>query len=330
MKAAVYTEYGPPEVLRIEEVAPPRPLEREILVRIRATSVNFGDLLARRFAEVKVRDFAMPAILWLPARLVFGWTRPRIRTLGNEFAGVVESIGPGVQRFAPGDEVFGYRAAAMGTYAEYVCMPETGCVAAKPANLSFEAAAVVPYGAVTALALLRKACIRPGDDVLIIGASGGIGSAAIQLARHQGARVTAVCGTRRLDYARALGADAVVDYTREDPAANGESYDVIFDVPGKGTLDRCMRALRPGGVYLLASFKAKHLLRMAGTSRGGKRVVCAMSTDSAADLESVRQLVEAGALKAIVDRSFPLERIAEAHRYAQRGERTGSIAITVA
>jgi NADPH:quinone reductase-like Zn-dependent oxidoreductase len=331
MKAIVCTEFGPPNVLRLNEVDTPSPKNDEILVRIRATPVNYGDTLARNFREVGLRDFNMPAIFWFFAKIFFGFRTPRIRVLGSEFAGVVEATGPDVKRFCKGDEVFGYRGMNMGAYAEYLCITESECVAAKPSTMTFEEAATVPYGAMMALSLLRRAHLKAGQKVLIVGASGGIGSAAVQLSKfHFGAEVTGVCSTPRLDLVRSLGADKVIDYTREDFTQNGETYDLIFDILGKSSFSRCTRSLKRDGIHLFASFKMKQLLQMLWTSiRGGKRVICGLAPGSTEDLIAVRDLVEAGKVKAAVDRCFPLEQTPDAHRYVEEGHKKGSVVIVV-
>ncbi len=332
MKAIVFREYGSPDVLHIEEIEKPVPRENEILVRVHAASVNFGDTLARNFRNVGPgRNFSMPSALWLFARLYFGFSKPRITILGNEFSGTVESTGKKVRSFKPGDCVFGYLGQAMGTYAEYIRMPETGCVAIKPDSLSFEEAAAIPYGAVMAISLLRRAHIQPGQRVLINGASGGIGSAAVQIAKCQGAHVTGVCGTPRLGYVGALGADKVIDYSKEDFTRNGETYDLIFDIRGKLSFSQCRNSLTPNGRLQFVSFKSEKLLQMIWTSLfGTKKVVCAMAPGSAADLRSALELIEPGKLKTIVDRCFPMEQTAEAHRYAESGGKKGAIVIRIA
>lgn len=331
MKAIVYTEYGQPDVLQLRDVEKPMPKPNEILVRIYATTVNFGDLIARNFGHVTPRKFGMPAFFWLPARLAFGIRKPRKSILGSEFSGEIEAVGSAVTRFQVGEAVFGYRAQNMGTYAEYVCMPEDGLVEAKPANMTYEEAAAVPYGALTALTLLRKAAVQRGQKVLINGASGGIGSFAVQLARHFGAEVTGVCGTPRLAFVKALGAHRVVDYTREDVTRSGESYDLIFDIPGRLSFARCKNLLRQNGRLLYASFKMNQLVQMLWTSRGGgKKVICALSTERREDLSFIRELAEAGQIKTIIDRCFPLEEAAEAHRYIENGQKTGTVVLVVA
>ena len=330
MKAIVYTEYGSPDVLHLSEVEKPAPKDNEILIRIHATTVNFGDMLARNFKAVSPRKFNMPFFFWLPARLAFGLSKPRQPILGSEFAGEVEAVGAAVTRFKKGDQVFGYVGEGMGAYAEYRCMPEDGCVTLKPANLSYAEAAVIPYGSIHALSLLRKAKIQSGQKVLINGASGGIGSAAVQLARHFGAEVTGVCGTPRLEFVKALGADHVIDYTKEDFTQSGETYNLIFDILGKSSFSRCKKSLKSKGIQLFASFKMKQLFQMLWTSLiGDKKVICAMAPGSLADLISVKDLVEAGKIKAIIDRCYPLEQAAEAHRYVEQGHKQGHVVITV-
>jgi NADPH:quinone reductase-like Zn-dependent oxidoreductase len=330
MKAVVYTEYGPPDVLQLKEVEKPAPKDNEILIRNHATTVNIGDIWARNFKEITPSRFTMPLPLWLPSRMYFGFTKPRINILGSEFAGEVEAVGQDVKRFRKGDQVFGYRGQSMGANAEYLCVSEDGLVAIKPANMTYEEAATVPYGALTALSLLRKVNIQPGQKVLINGASGGIGSAAVQLAKYFGAEVTGVCGTPRMEFVKALGADKVIDYTREDFTKNGETYDLIFDILGKSSFSSCQNSLTRNGIYLLASIKVKQLFQMLWTSRrNGKKVICAMSSESPEDLVLIKKLVEEGKIRSIIDRRYPLEQIAEAHRYVEKGYKTGSVIITV-
>ena len=330
MKAIVYTEYGTPEVLRLQEVQKPAPKDNEILIRIHATSVNTGDLWARNFREITPHKFTMPFLFWLPARLYFGFTKPKRNILGNEFAGEIEAIGKNVTLFKKGDQVFGYRGQSMGAYAEYLCIRENGLVAIKPANMTYEEAAAVPGGGITALNLLRKVHIQRGQRVLINGASGSIGSAAVQLAKYFGAEVTGVCGTPRLEFVKALGADKVIDYTREDFTKNGETYDLIFDILGKSSFSSCQNSLKGNGIYLLASFKMKQLFQMLWTSiTGGKKVICALSSESPKDLVFIKRLIEEGKIISLVDKRFPLEKSADAHRYVEKGYKTGSVTITV-
>jgi NADPH:quinone reductase-like Zn-dependent oxidoreductase len=331
MKAIVYKEYGSPDVLHLEEIAKPAPRDNEVLIRNHATSVNFGDLMARNFRAISPRQFNMFYLFWLMGKISFGLNRPKNPILGSEFAGEVEAVGNAVTRFKPGDPVFGYPGMNMGAYAEYFCMPENGVVANKPENMAYEEAAVVPYGATMALNLLRKANIQPGQKVLINGASGGIGSAAVQIARHFGAEVTGVCGTPRLAFVKSLGADHVIDYTVEDFTQNGKTYDLIFDILGKCAFARCKNSLKPNGILLYASFKTKQFMQMLWTSRSGsgKRVICAIAPGSLEDLNAVKELVEAGKIKAIIDRCYPMEQGAEAHRYVEEGHKKGNVVITM-
>ena len=330
MKAIVYTEYGPPEVLHVKEVAKPVPNNNELLIRVYATAVNFGDLIARRFNTVTPRSFFMPAPLWLAARLSFGLRKPRKGILGNEFAGVVEAVGEDVTLFKAGDEVFGYTGQNMGAYAEYLCMPEGNLITQKPANLSFAEAATIPGGGITALNLLQTVNIQPGDKVLINGASGGIGSAAMQLAKHYGAEVTGVCGTPRMGFVKALGADHVIDYTKEDFTKLGKQYDVILDVLGKQTFENVKGVMGENGRFLLASFKSKQLLQMLVTSFvGSKKVICAMSIEKPENLMTIKELVEARKYKSIVDRCFPMEQAADAHSYVEHGSKKGNVVIVL-
>ncbi len=331
MKAIVYTEYGPPDVLQLKEVEKPTPNDNEVLIRIFATSVTYGDITTRNMRKISPRKFNMPFPFWLLARMMFGFRKPRKTILGAELAGEVEAVGKDVKLFKKGDQVFGYPGASMGANAEYLCMPEDGCVATKPSNMTYEEAAVVPYGALMALNLLRKVNIQPGQKVLINGASGGIGSAAVQLAKsHFGAEVTGVCSTLRLELVKSLGADKVIDYTKEDFTKSGETYDPIFDILGKSSFSRCKSSLKQNGRYLLASFKMRQLFQMLWTSViGGKKVICAIALEKPEDLVFIKELVEAGKLRSVIDRRYPLEQTAEAHRYIESGLKKGSVVITV-
>jgi NADPH:quinone reductase-like Zn-dependent oxidoreductase len=330
MQAVVFHEYGPPDVLHLEEVNKPTPKDDEILIKVNATAVTIGDLWARNFRAIGPSEFTMPLLLWLASRLYFGVTRPRITILGSEFAGQVEAVGKQVKRLRAGDPVFGYRGQSMGANAEYLCMAEAGVVALKPVNLSYEEAAAVPYGALVALSLLRKVNLEQGQKLLIIGASGSIGAAAVQLAKHFGAEVTGVCSSRGLEFVKSLGADHVIDYTREDFTRSGETYDLVFDILGKSSFARCKRALKPQGTYLLASFKLRQLLQMMWTGiTGGRRVVCALASERVEDLVVIKELVEAGKLKSIVDRCYPLDQVADAHRYLERRLQRGHVVIRV-
>lgn len=330
MKAVVYTEYGPPDVLRLVDVPTPVPVAGEVLIRVRATHVNFGDLLARNFPRVTPGMFNMPLILWLFARVAFGLRKPRRHILGNEFSGDVETVGSAVTLFAPGDQVYGFLGERMGTCCEYLCLSETDLLGRKPSNLTHDQAAAVPYGALMALSLLRRAGIAHGQRVLVNGASGSIGSAAVQLAKSLGARVTGVCSTQRMPFVRALGADAVIDYTADDFTRSRETWDLVVDVLGRGSFARSRRVLAPDGRYLCVSFKTKQLLQMLLTTIvGGQRVICALASGTADDLAFVTQLIERGKFVSVIDRCFPLAQAAEAHRYAESGDRRGHVVITV-
>jgi NADPH:quinone reductase-like Zn-dependent oxidoreductase len=331
MKAIVLTDYGPPEVLQLKEVEKPAPKEDEILVRISATSVGYGDILARNFKEISPRDFHMPFPFWLISKIFFGFSKPKITILGSEFAGKIESVGKAVKSFKQGDQVFGYLGQSMGAYAEYICVPEDGVLASKPVNMTYEQAAVIPMGAIMALFLLReKGNIQPGQKVLVNGASGGIGSAAVQIAKYYGAEVTGVCSTPRLEFVKSLGADQVIDYTKEDFTQNGETYDLIFDVLGKSSFSRSKSSLSQNGRCLYASFKMRQVFQMIWTSViGSRKVICALAPGSTEDLISAKELIEAGKIKAAIDKSFPLEQAAEAHQYVESGQKKGHVVITV-
>jgi len=332
MKAIVYTEYGTPDVLKIKDVEKPYPKGNEVLIRVRAVSVNYGDISARSFGNISPGEFHMPFLFWILARFSFGFTNPKRKILGNTFAGEIEAIGNDVKQFKKGEQVFGYVGEDMGAYAQYLCMPENGILATKPTNMTFEEAAVVPYGALMALDLLKKVNILKGQKVLVNGASGGIGSAAVQLARHFfGAEVTGVCGTSGKEFVKQLGASKVIDYKEEDFTSNGEKYDLIFDILGKGAFSLYKPSLQQNGIYFSVSFKTRKLLQMLQTSVMGskKKVVCALAVPNQENLELIKELVEDGKIKSIIDRKFPLEQTAEAHRYVESGKKKGNVVITV-
>ena len=332
MKAAAFRAYGPPDVLHLEDYPRPVPRDHELLIRIHATSVNFADLLVRNFRAVGPGQFHMPFLFWLLGRLSFGLNRPRLHVLGSEFSGVVESVGKHVHGFAPGDAVFGYCGPRMGADAEYLCVPENGFVARKPANMSHEEAACVPYGAMLALNLLERLRPPPGARILVNGASGGIGPLVLQIAKHRyHARVTGVCSAPKMEAVRALGADEVLDYTREDFAARGQTYDVIVDILGKSSFAHVRRALAPGGRLVYVSFKEKQLLQMLSTRlSAGPKVLCMLLNERRENLELARELIEAGQIRAHVDRVYPLAGVVDAHRYAQSGARKGPVVLCLA
>ena len=331
MKAIVCEKYGPPDVLQLKEVGKPTPKDNEILIKVYATTVNFGDITARNFKSISPSKFSMPMPLWLPTRIMFGFRIPRKKILGSEFAGEIEAVGKDVKLFKEGDQVFGYRGPSFGANAEYLCMPEDGLVAINPANMTYEEAAGVPYGAITALNLLRKVNIQSGQKVLFNGASGGIGSHAVQLAKsHFWAEVTGVCSTTKLELVKSLGADKVIDYTKEDFTKSGETYDPIFDILGKSSFSRCKSSLSQNGRYLLASFGMRQLFQMLWTKiQGSKKIICALSLEKTKDLIFIKELIEAGEIISIIDRRYPLEQIVEAHRYVEKGHKKGNVVITL-
>ncbi len=331
MKAIVYTEYGGPDVLHLQEVEKPFPKDNEVLIRVHAVSVNYGDIIARNFRNIPKSEFNMLSLFWILARFSFGFSKPRIRVLGNTFAGEVEMVGSDVRQFKKGDQVFGYTGEKMGAYAEYLCLPEDGIIAVKPSYMTYEEAASVPYGATMALCLLRKVKIQKGQSVLIIGASGAIGSSAVQLASHYfGAEVTGVCSTQGMESVKSLGAGKVIDYKKEDFTKNGETYDLILDILGKGSFSKYRASLKQNGIYLPASFKTAKLLQMLRTSMSrDKKVVCALAVPNQGDLVFIKDFLEERKLKPVIDRCFPLEEAAEAHRHVETGSKKGNVVLTM-
>jgi len=332
MKAIVYTEYGDPDVLKIKEIPMPSTEDDEVLIKIEAVSVNFGDLIARKFRHIPAKHFNMPFLICILAKLSFGLKSPRITILGNSFAGIIEQTGNNIKRFTVGDAVFGYTGEKMGAYSEYLCMSENGLLTTKPSNTSFEEASAIPYGSLMALCLLQKVNIKRGQKVLVIGASGGIGSAAVQLAKNQfGAKVTGVCSTERVSYVKELGAGKVIDYKKEDFSKSGETYDHIIDILGKGSVSTCKTLLNQRGTCLFVSFKARNLLQMLLTKISGqKKVICALASPQTKDLQFIKELVEDGKIKVIIDRVFKIDQAPEAHRHAESADRKGDVVIRVA
>jgi len=320
MKAVVCPKYGPPEVLQLREVEKPTPKDDEVLVRVHATTVTAGDC--------EIRRFKMPVLLWLPARIGFGFRGPRKKILGQELAGEVESVGEDVTLFKKGDQVLALTGFHLGAYAEYDCLPEKGLMAAKPANMTYEEAAAVPLGGLHASYFLRRANLQKGQEVLINGAGGSIGTLAVQLAKSFGAQVTAVDSAGKLDMLRSIGADRVLDYSREDFTKSGETYDVVFDVVGKSSFSGCLRSLKEGGFYLLGNPGLSQLARRRLASTRGRKVISGMSyrTD---DLAFLKRLIEGGKIRTVIDRSNPLEEIVEAHRFVDTGRKAGNVVITV-
>lgn len=326
MKAIVYTDYGSPDVLRLAEVAKPVPHDHEVLIKVQAATVTAGDVNMRGFT------FVPPGFGLLP-RLMFGLRRPKKAILGTELAGEVEAVGRNVTTFKPGDQVFGIGSNVVGAYAEYVCRPAAGALALKPANLTYAEAAALPFGTGTALYFLRdKARLQAGQKVLVIGASGGVGVYAVQLAKYFGAQVTGVCSTANVDLVKSLGADKVIDYTRQSFTQTGDTYDIIVDtVAGQTSFARCKNSLAPHGLYLAVTGGLREMLQSVWTPiTGGKQVVTGTPVEQPADLNFIKELVEAGKIKPVIDRRYPLAQTAEAHRYVDTGRKKGSVIITVA
>jgi NADPH:quinone reductase-like Zn-dependent oxidoreductase len=328
VRAIVWTKYGPPEVLELREVEKPAPKDNEILIRIYATTVTAGDC--------EMRSLKFPWYFSLIMRFWRGLLRPRRDSiLGTELAGEIEAVGKHVQRFKEGDQVFGSAGLGLGTNAQYICLPEEpgemeGGVARKPANMTYEEAATVPFGGRDALHFLRKGNIQIGQKILINGAGGSIGTFAIQLAKYFGAEVTAVDSTGKLDMLRSIGADYVIDYTQEDFTEKSVTYDVIFDVVGKISFSRSDRVLKERGTYLLANPLPQILQAQWTKMTSGKKVIMDPASGTVKDLVFLRGLIEAGTIKTVLDRTYPLERIAEAHRYVENGGKKGNVVITVA
>jgi NADPH:quinone reductase-like Zn-dependent oxidoreductase len=323
MKAAVFAEYGPPNVVQIKDVEKPVPKDNEVLVRIHASTICAADYRIRK---------ADPFLV----RFMIGLRRPKIHILGMEFAGTIESVGQAVTRFAAGDQVFGATGFKFGAHAEYACLPEDGTLAIKPVNMTLEQAAAVLFGGFTALHFLRKAKIQAGQKVLIYGASGSVGVFAVQLAKHFGAHVTALCSTANLDLVKSLGADQVVDYTREDFSRAGRVYDMVFDTVGYSGFSRSLTSLKRGGFYVRGGGSGR-LLSMLGdilrgmwiSITGAAKIVGGVARGDAADVSFLKQLIEAGEIRTVIDRRYSLDQIAEAHRYAEAGHKKGHVVIVI-
>lgn len=322
MKAIVYERYGPPEVLQVMEVEKPTPKDNELLIKTYATTVTSGDW--------RVRSLNVPAGFGLIVRLVFGVSRPKQPILGTELAGVIESVGKDVRKFKVGDQVFAFSDAAMGCHAEYKCMPEDGVVALKPPNLTYDEAAALSFGGTTALNFFRRGKLQSGESVLVNGASGGVGTAAVQLARHFGADVTGVCSTANVELVRSLGASHVIDYTKEDFTQNGETYDVIVDTVGTAPFSRSKASLKEGGRLLMVLGGLPDMLQIPWVSMtSSKKVIAGPAAGHAEDLRFLAGLAEMGEFKPVIDRRYPFERIAEAHSYVDTGRKKGNVVITL-
>ncbi|WP_281239537.1 NAD(P)-dependent alcohol dehydrogenase [Flavobacterium praedii] len=319
MKAIVYTQYGSPEVLELKDVEKPIPKDNEILIRIRATAVNSGDVRLR-----KADPFAV--------RLFFGLFKPKTSILGSVFSGEIESIGSSVQHFKVGDEVFGHTDMSFGTYASYKCFPEDGSIALKPNTITHQEVAVIPFGGTTALHFLKKASVQKDQKVLVFGASGAVGTAAVQLAKYFGANVTGVCSTANIDLVKSLGADKVIDYSKEDFTKNGETYDLIFDSVNKMSISDSLDSLKIYGTLILSAAGLSETLQGSWISMTNSRKIKVMTgiiSHKAEDINFLKTLIEAGQLKPVIDRTYSLEQMAEAHTYVEKGHKKGNIAIEI-
>lgn len=320
MKAIVCTEYGSADGLRLQEVAKPTPKDNEVLIQVHATTVTSADIRIRK---------ADPFLV----RLIYGLRKPKHNTiLGSEVAGIIEAVGRNVSQFQAGDAIYAGAGTSLGANAEYLCLPEEGAVVRKPTSMSHEQAATVPFGGTTALFFLRdQGKIQSGQEVLIDGASGAVGMAAVQLAKFYGARVTGTCSTAKVDLVKSLGADHVIDYTKENFTRSGKSYDLIFDTCGKSSFSGSLRSLKRNGIYLRAvHFTPIPLLRGLWASlTSSKKVIGGVAIERKEDLQFLRELIEAGRMRSVIDRRYPLEQTAEAHRYVEQGSKQGSVVITV-
>ena len=318
MKAIVCQNYGSPDVLELEEVEKPTPKNNEVLIQIHATTVTPSDVL--------LRSGNFPLLFLIPGRIMYGITRPRRLIPGYELAGVIESVGKDAKLFQKGDQVFGASTWKMSCNAEYICLPEKAALAIKPADMTYEAAAAFCDGACTALNFLKEGNIQRGHNVLIYGASGSVGTYAVQLAKYFGADVTGVCSAANVEMVQALGADKVIDYTAEDFTNGGETYDIIFDAVGKSSFVACMGSLKQEGTYL----STRMMLRGRWASmRSRKKAIGGITTSNAQDLTFLKGLIEAGKIKSVIDRCYPLDQIVEAHRYVEKGHKKGNVVVTV-
>lgn len=322
MKAIVYKRYGPPNVLEIKQVDKPIPKDNEILVKVKATTVTIAD--------IRSRSFTVPPAFWLPARLALGLIQPKKEILGMELAGEVEFVGKNVKRFKQGDQVFAASLTGFGAYAEYKCLEEDGPVAIKPSNITYGEAAAIPIGARTALYFLRKAAIKSGQSVLVYGASGSVGSYAVQLAKYFGAYVTGVCSTTNLELVKSLGADKVVDYTADDFTNTVEKYDVIFEAVNKSRFSDCDKLLKNNGTYINVTEPLPSIQMLWTNFSSRKKLLLSRNPpDTPEALNFLKQLVEMGKIKVVIDRSYSLDEIAEAHRYVEKGHKRGNVVINV-
>ena len=324
MKAIVHTKYGPPDELQLIEVEKPVPRDNEVLIKIHATTVTTTDCNARNFTFV-------PKSFMFLARIMFGFKKPKINILGIDLAGEIEAVGQDVKLFKVGDQVFGSPGTKFGGHAEYVCVPENGALAIKPADLSWEKAAAISLAGNTALFFIRDlAKIKPGQTILIHGASGAIGTNAVQLAKYYGALVTGVCSAANIEMVKSLGTDMVIDYTKEDFTKSDERYDFVFGVVGKTTFAQCKGLLKPKGIYLENMMEIKDFLKVLWTSiTGGKKIKGGVSSERADNLNFFIELIEAGKFKPVIDKVYPLEKTAEAFQYVEQGHKKGNVVISL-
>lgn len=325
MRAVVFQRYGEPEVLQITQLKKPVPKANEVLVKIHATSVTSED--------PKMRGFNHPPLLRIPVGLMFGFKKPKYPVLGMEFSGTIEAIGKKVKDYKPGDLIFGYTGLNFGAYAEYKCIPEKGLIHLKPVQLSFEESACLVNGSLSALVYLKKkGKIKKGDSILIYGASGSVGTAAVQLAKYFGAIVTGVCSSKNLDLVKSLGADSVIDYTKQDFTRNDEKYDFIFDTVGKTSMKKCINRLKPNGKYLITEFGFLHILAAIFSALFKSRKIIISSSNfhwKKEDLGFLTEITEKGHFRPVIDKIFPLSQIVDAHKYVELGHKAGNVAISV-
>jgi NADPH:quinone reductase-like Zn-dependent oxidoreductase len=322
MKAVVCTKYGPPEVLKLQEVDKPVIKDNEILIKVHATTVTSGD--------TRVRGFRIPLSYWLFARIILGLRQPKIKILGADLAGEVETVGKDVKKFKKGDQIIAYPGHLGGGDAEYTCMREDSAISIKPSNLTFEEAAAVSFGGNTALHFLKKANIRKDQKVLIYGASGSVGTYAVQIAKYYGGKVTGVCSTSNIDLVKYLGADKVIDYTKENFSKKGEKYDVIFDTVGKSSFSDCIKSLKEGGIYLnCVATPEKSFKMILASIKSNKKLIGGTAYPKAENLIFLKDLVEAGKIRPVIDRKYGLEQIVEAHKYVDKGHKKGNVVINV-
>ncbi len=322
MKAIICTKYGPPDVLKMTDVEAPVPFDNQVLVKVYFTTVTVGDC--------RVRGFNVPPSYWLPAKLALGWAKPKQPILGTELSGVIEKIGKNVKKYKVGDKVFAYPGHKLGGYAEYICLEENSCMALQPENLSFEQAAALSFGGITAWHFLKKANIAKGEKLLIYGASGSVGTAAVQIAKHLGAEVTAVCSTANLEMVKGLSSDKVVDYTKTDFSEMGEKYDVVFDTVGKANIVKAIKVIQPNGRYL-------HVVTTPGTELNirlhllgkGIKLVGGSYTGSVEQIDFIKKLAEEGFYKPVIDRQYRFDEMVAAHEYVDRGHKKGNVTIKV-